>query len=135
MSFSNIYSATAVTADRSNIRTDLRSKTSTITGNRNIHRYYFIITTTTTIVVCGTCCLYQFIIWRARKRSRTIVQQIMDSIQKEDGPLVRIMITIKVSLPLFSIFLTDQRFSSKHNNQTRLIITIPSSVIELLPHP
>ena len=70
--------------ERSTYKNDPRSK------SNNNNSYYFIITTTATIVACGSCCLYQFIVWRARKRSRTIVQQIMDSIEKEDGPLVSI---------------------------------------------
>jgi hypothetical protein len=42
---------------------------------------------TTTLLLCCTS-FYQFIIWRARKRSQRIVQQIVDLVP-ENGPLVR----------------------------------------------
>ena len=108
------YNSASVAATSGNDNTRFKSSN---------HSFSIIITTTTTIVVCGTCCLYQFIVWRARKRSRTIVQQIMDSIQNEDGPLVRVFVT-EQTFPLFlcmTLFpLTSVWFLLSQNNTDRL---------------
>ena len=108
------YNSASVAATSGNDNTRFKSSN---------HSFSIIITTTTTIVVCGTCCLYQFIVWRARKRSRTIVQQIMDSIQNEDGPLVRVFVT-EQPFPLFlcmTLFsLTGVWILLSQNNTDRL---------------
>ena len=121
------YNSASVAATSGNDNTRFKSSN---------HSFSIIITTTTTIVVCGTCCLYQFIVWRARKRSRTIVQQIMDSIQNEDGPLVRVFVT-EQTCPLFlcmTLFPPHQRLVPAVAKQYRSTIMIPSFVIVSSPH-